>query len=85
MLFHYFLEMMRWHCPQDTGLEIRGLAVWGRAGYFSVTEASHNIEFVRMDGEETLWNLKARSQTFQAGSFNSCTRAPAQVNHNNMW
>ena len=36
---------MRWHCPPDTGLEIRALAVWGRARYLSVTEAPHNTEF----------------------------------------
>ena len=38
---------MRWHCPLDTGFEIRALAVWGRARYPSVTEASHCIESAR--------------------------------------
>ena len=36
---------MRWHCPSDTGFEIRALAVWGRACYLWVTEAFHNTEF----------------------------------------
>ena len=36
---------MRWHCPPDTGFEIRSLAVWGRARYLSVTEAPHNTDF----------------------------------------
>ena len=36
---------MRWHCPPDTGFEIRALAVWGRARYLSVTEAPHNTDF----------------------------------------
>ena len=37
--------MVRWHCPPDTGFEIRALAVWGRARYLWVTEAPHNTEF----------------------------------------
>ena len=36
---------MRWHCPPNTGFEIRALAVWGRARYLSVTEAPHNTDF----------------------------------------
>ena len=36
---------MRWYCPPDTGFEIRVLAVWGRARYFSVTEAPQNTDF----------------------------------------
>ena len=36
---------LRWHCPPDTRFEIRALAVWGRARYFSVTEAPHNTDF----------------------------------------
>ena len=39
------VRWMRWHCPPDTGFEIRALAVWGRARYLSVTEAPHNTEF----------------------------------------
>ena len=34
-----------WHCPPDTGFEIRALTVWGRARYLSVTEAPHNTDF----------------------------------------
>ena len=61
---------------------IRALAVWGRARYFSVTEAPTNIEYLRVSGEETFcffenWmperGSKPRSPTFQAGSFNHCT------------
>ena len=51
----------------------------------SVTEAPHNMESSRVSGEEKmfLWNLKARLGleprylTFQGGSFNHCTMAPA--------
>ena len=64
--------MVRWHCPPDTGFIIRTLVVWGRARYFSVTEASHNIESLRMPERGS--NL--RSPTFQAGSFTLCTGAP---------
>ena len=39
------VRWLRWHCPPDTGFEIRALAVWGRARYLSVTEAPHNIDF----------------------------------------
>ena len=39
------VRWLRWHCPPDTGLEIRALAVWGRARYLSVTEAPHNTNF----------------------------------------
>ena len=39
------VRWLRWHCPPDTGFEIRALAVWGRARYLSVTEAPHNTDF----------------------------------------
>ena len=39
------VRWLRWHCPPDTGLEIRALAVWGRVRYLSVTEAPHNTDF----------------------------------------
>ena len=39
------VRWMRWHCPPDTGCEIRALAVWGRARHLSVTEASYNTDF----------------------------------------
>ena len=39
------VRWLRWHCPPDTGFEIRALAVWGRARYLSVTEAPHNTNF----------------------------------------
>ena len=38
------VRWMRWHCPPDTGFEIRSLTVWGRARYLSVTEAPHNTD-----------------------------------------
>ena len=39
------VRWLRWHCPPDTGFEIRALAVWGRARYLSVTEAPNNTDF----------------------------------------
>ena len=77
---------MWWHCLPDTRLEIRTLAVWGRARYVSVTEAPHNIESLRVSVEEAFRFFKIwmpervtnpQSATFQAGSFNHCTRDPA--------
>ena len=47
------VRWLRWHCPSDTGFEIRALAVWGPARYFSVTEAPHWLSHV--DGEETFF------------------------------
>ena len=53
---------------------------------FSVTEAPHNIESLRVSGELTLCFFETcmperrsspRSPTFQAGSFNHSTRASA--------
>ena len=81
---------MRWHCPPDTDFEIRALTVWGRARYLSVTDALHNIELLRVGGEETFcifetrrpeWGSIPRSPTFQAGSFNHGTKAPAHNAH----
>ena len=43
---------VRWHCPPDTGFEIRALAVRGRARYLSVTEAPHNTDFHRWMGKK---------------------------------
>ena len=47
------VRWIRWHCPPDTGFEIRNLAVWGRARYFSVMEAPHNSESLQVRREET--------------------------------
>ena len=68
---------------------IRTLEVWGRARYFSITEASHIIEYLRVSREDELclfetWMPERGANpwlpTFQAGSFNQCTSAPALQN-----
>ena len=46
------VRRLRWHCPPDTGFEIRALAVWSRARYLSVTEAPHNTNFHTWMGKE---------------------------------
>ena len=46
------VRWMRWHCPPDTGCEIRALAVWGRARYLSVAETPHNVDSLRVSGVE---------------------------------
>ena len=43
---------VKWHCPPDSGFEIRALAVWGRVRYLSVTEAPHNTEFYEWMGKK---------------------------------
>ena len=40
------VRWLRWHCPPDTGFEIRALAVWGRARYLSVAS---NISWMTFD------------------------------------
>ena len=57
--------------------QIQALAVWGRAHYLSVTEAPHIIESYEWAGKKNLFLWNPRSSTFQAGSYNHCTRAPA--------
>ena len=57
------VRWMRWYCPPDTIFEIRALAVRGRARYLSVTEAPHNIESLRVRGEETFVSLKPERQS----------------------
>ena len=52
------VRWMRWHCPPDTGLEIRALAVWGRARYLSVTEAPHNTVFHTWMGKKHFVSFK---------------------------
>ena len=81
-------NILRIHFPADKVFEVRALAVWGRARYLSVTGALHNIQSLRVSGEETLcffetWmperETSPRSQTFQAGRLNHYTRAPPNV------
>ena len=52
------VRWLRWHCPTDTGLEIRALAVWGRARYLSITEAPHNTDFHRWMGKKHFVSFK---------------------------
>ena len=54
---------MRWHCPSDTGFEIRPLVVLGLARFFSVTEVPHNIESLRVSGEFFFVSLKLEGQS----------------------
>ena len=84
-------EMNEMTLPSDTGFEIWALAVWGRGRYLSVTEALQNNKSSQVSGEETFcffetwrpeWGSNPRSPTFQEGSFNHCTTAPASsYNH----
>ena len=58
------VRWLRWHCPPDTGFEIRALAVWGRARYLSVTEAPHNTNFHTWMGKKQF----CFSQTAETGN-----------------
>ena len=80
------VRWLRWHCPPDTGFEIRVLAVWGRARYLSVTEAPHNTNFHTWMGK----NHFCFFQTAETGNrtpnsgvkgsgANHYPRAPAQI------
>ena len=58
------VRWMRWKCPPDTGFDIRALAVWSRVRYLSVTQASLNIESLRVNGGETFSiSLKLEDQS----------------------
>ena len=80
---------LRWHCPPVTGFEIRALAVWGRARYLSVTEASHNTDFHTWMGKKHFCfsqtaesgNRTANSGVKGSGATNHYPRAPAQLIH----
>ena len=54
---------MRWHCPPDTGFEIRALVVPAQAQDLSVKEAPHNIEPLRVSEEDLSLNVRAREET----------------------
>ena len=76
---------MRWHCPPDTGFEIRALAVWGRARYLSVTEAPHNTNFHTWMGKKQFCFFQTAgtgNRTPDSGvkgsGANHYPRAPAQ-------
>ena len=57
------MRWMTWHCPPDTGLEIRALAVWGRARYLSVTEVPRNIEWLRVSEVENFVSSEHEGQS----------------------
>ena len=62
------VRWMRWHCPPDTGFEIRALGRVSPKYWIFTSERGRNILF--------LWNLEARVGFEPA---NHCTRAPAHV------
>ena len=57
---------LRWHCPPDTGFQIRALTDWGRARYLSVTEALHNTDFHRWMGEKHSRRVVVSTAAFHA-------------------
>ena len=63
---------MSGHCPPDTWFDIWALVVWGPARYLLDTEVPHNLESLRVSGEETFcffetwrpdWGSSPRSPT----------------------
>ena len=52
------VRWLRWHCPPDTGFEIRALAVWGRARYLSVTKLPTILTFTRGWGRNNFVSFK---------------------------
>ena len=77
------MRWMRWHCPSDTGFEIRALSVLGQAGYLSVTEAPHNMEhllvsvfFFKLEGQSGVRTRDLRHSK-QAALTHAPYRAPA--------
>ena len=81
------VRWLRWHCPPDTGFEIRALAVWGRARYLSVTEAPHSTNFHTWMGKKQFCffqTAETGSRTPDSGvkgsGANHYPRAPAPEN-----
>ena len=81
------VRWLRWHCPPDTGFEIRALAVWGRARYFSVTEAPHNTDFHTWMGKKhfcffqtTETGNRTPNSGVKGSGANHYPRAPALFN-----
>ena len=79
------VRWLRWHCPPDTGFEIRALAVWGRVRYLSVTEAPHNTNFHTWMGKKQFCffqTAETGNRTPDSGvkgsGANHYPRAPAQ-------
>ena len=80
------VRWLGWHCPPDTGFEIRALAVWGRARYLSVTEAPHNTDFHTWMGKKHFCffqTAETGNRTPNSGvkgsGANHYPRAPAQA------
>ena len=83
------VRWMRWHCPPDTGFEIRALAVWGRARYLSVTWAPHNTEFYTWMGKKRFCFFqtaetgnRAPNSSVKGSGANHYHRAPVLWLHN---
>ena len=86
------VRWLRWHCPPDTGFEIRALAVWGRARYLSVTEAPHNTNFHTWMGKKQFCffqTAETGNRTPDSGvkgsGANHYPRAPAHVKSRSFW
>ena len=68
-----------WDVWNDIGFDIKAQAIWGRARYLSVIEASHNIESLGMSREQTFCffetqikmqdNIASMSLTIPIGNF----------------
>ena len=73
------VRWLRWHCPPDTGFEIRARAVWGRARYLSVTEAPHNTDFHTWMGKKQTAETgnRAPNSGVKGSGANHYPRAPA--------
>ena len=76
------VRWLRWHCPPDTGLEIRALAVRGRARYFSVTEAPHNTNFHTWMGKK---HFRTPNSGVKGSGANHYLRAPALNEEQQGW
>ena len=75
------VRWLRWHCPPDTGFEIRALAVWGWARYLSVTEAPHNTNFHTWMGKKQFRFF----QTAETGKWNESGFRPPLCTYRPNW
>ena len=57
------VRWLRWHCPPDTGFEMRALTIWGRARYLPVKEAPQILNLYEWAEKKHFVSLKRKRQS----------------------
>ena len=79
------VRLMKWHCPADTGFEIRALAVWGRAPYLSITEAPQILKLYECTGKKCQSGVRTRDlRLFKQTALTTAPGPPPLFNRKNI-